>query len=110
MAIQLSERAAEEIKTILGQHDLSPETTYLRLSVKSGGCSGLTYGLDLTDARGEHDEGFDSYGIKLICDSKSYLYLNGTTVQFKEGITERGFVFNNPNATGFCTCGASFSA
>ena len=110
MALELTERAAQEVKTILAQQDTSPETTYLRLAAKGGGCSGYTYALDLTDTKGEHDEEFDSHWIKVICDSKSYLYLNGTTLDFKDELMGRGFVFNNPNATGTCGCGGSFSA
>ncbi len=110
MAIELTERAAREVKTILAEQEASPETTYLRLGVKGGGCSGFSYVLDLTATKGEHDEEHDSHGVKLICDPKSYLYLNGTTVDFKDEIMGRGFVFNNPNATGSCSCGSSFSS
>ena len=110
MAIELTERAAQEVKTILGKQNLPVEATYLRLSVKGGGCSGFTYALDLTETRGEHDELFDSHGVRLVCDPKSYLYLNGTTLDFKDEIMGRGFVFNNPNASGSCGCGSSFSA
>ncbi len=109
MAIELTERAADEIKTILQRREL-PGTTYLRASVKGGGCSGFTYVLDLTDAKGKHDEEFESNGVRILCDPKSYLYLNGTTVDFKDEIMGRGFVFNNPNASQSCGCGASFSA
>ncbi|UCD28857.1 MAG: iron-sulfur cluster assembly accessory protein, partial [Planctomycetota bacterium] len=76
---------------------------------KGGGCSGFTYSLDLTGTKGENDEEFEEYGIKMICDPKSYLYLNDTTVDFKDELMERGFVFDNPNATGTCGCGSSFS-
>ena len=110
MAIQLTERAAQEVKTILQQQSLPSGTAFLRLGAKGGGCGGFSYSLDLTDAKGEHDEEFGSHGIKLVCDPKSYLYLNGTTLDFKDEVMERGFVFNNPNATGTCGCGGSFSA
>lgn len=110
MAIQLTERAAQEIKTILQQQQRTSENTYLRLGVKGGGCSGFTYELDLTDACDEHDEQFESHGIRLVCDRKSYLFLNGTTLDFKDELMGRGFVFDNPNATSKCSCGSSFSA
>ena len=110
MALQLTERAAQEVKTILEQQSLPTEATFLRLGVKGGGCSGFSYSLDLTESKSEMDEEFDSHGIKLVCDPKSYLYLNGTTLDFKDEIMGRGFVFNNPNATHTCGCGSSFSA
>lgn len=110
MAITLTERAAQEIKTIVEQQNCSLENIYLRIGAKGGGCSGFTYSLDLTDVKNEQDETFDSFGIRIVCDLKSYLYLNGTSVDFKDELMGRGFVFNNPNATGSCGCGSSFSA
>jgi iron-sulfur cluster assembly protein len=110
MGLQMTERAAQEVKTILEQQSLPAEKTYLRLGVKGGGCSGFSYSLDLTEAKSDHDEEFDAHGVKLICDPKSYLYLNGTTLDFKDELTGRGFVFNNPNATHTCGCGSSFQA
>ncbi len=109
MAVNISERAASEVKTIIQQQNL-PENTYLRVGVKGGGCSGFSYTLDLTDSVGENDEVFDVHGVKVICDSKSYLYLNGVAVDFKDEVMGRGFVFNNPNASHTCGCGSSFSA
>ncbi len=110
MGLMLTERAAQEVKTILEQQNLPTESTFLRLGVKGGGCSGFSYSLDLTESKSEMDEEFDSHGIKLVCDPKSYLYLNGTTLDFKDEIMGRGFVFSNPNATHTCGCGSSFSA
>ena len=110
MAVTLTERAAQEVKTILEQQKLDANSTFMRMGVKGGGCSGFTYSLDLTEAKSELDEEFDSHGVKVVCDPKSYLYLNGTTIDFKEEIMGRGFVFNNPNATTSCGCGSSFSA
>lgn len=110
MSIQLTERAAQEVKTILEQQSLPAEATYLRLGVKGGGCSGFSYSLDLTESKSEQDEEFDAFGVKLVCDPKSYLYLNGVTLDFKDEVMGRGFVFNNPNATHSCGCGSSFSA
>ncbi len=110
MALMLTERAAQEVKTILEQQKLDPQATYLRLGVKGGGCSGFTYSLDLTEKKSDLDEEFETNGIKMVCDPKSYLYLNGTTLDFKDEIMGRGFVFNNPNATSSCGCGSSFNA
>ena len=110
MPITLTERAAQEVTTIVEQQKLSLENTYLRVGVKGGGCSGFTYSLDLTDVKNEQDETFDSFGIRIVCDMKSYLYINGTSVDFKDELMGRGFVFNNPNATNSCGCGSSFSA
>lgn len=110
MAIELTETAAREIKTIIQQQELSPEKVRLRVGVKGGGCSGFSYLLDLTEQERDNDETFDQFGIKVVCDPKSYLYLNGTKIDFKDEIMGRGFVFQNPNATSSCGCGSSFSA
>jgi iron-sulfur cluster assembly protein len=114
MAIELSETAAKEIKTIIADNaarqELDPEKTRLRVGVKGGGCSGFSYILDLVQSEKETDEKFEKHGIKIVCDPKSYLYLNGTTIDFKDEIMGRGFVFSNPNATSSCGCGSSFSA
>ena len=108
--IVLTERAASEVKTIIQQQSLDAEKTYLRLGVKGGGCSGFSYTLDLTESVGENDEQWDIHGIKVICDPKSNIYLEGTQLDFKDEIMGLGFVFNNPNATHTCGCGSSFSA
>ncbi len=110
MAIELSERAAQEIKTIIEQKKLDTEKAYLRLGVKGGGCSGFSYTLDLTEHKAENDEEWNIHGVRVICDPKSQIYLGGTSVDFKDEIMGRGFVFNNPNASQTCGCGSSFSA
>ena len=109
MAITMTERAAKEIRGVLEQNKL-PAGTCLRVGIKGGGCSGFSYTLDLCDAPAEEDEAFESHGIRLVCDPKSYLYLNGTEVDYKDELMGRGFVFNNPNAKGTCGCGSSFNA
>ncbi len=109
MAITLSETAAREIKTIIDQQGLSKEVA-LRVGVKGGGCSGFSYVLDLTESQPDNDEIMESNGVKIYADRKSYLYLNGTEIDFKDEIMGRGFVFKNPNATSTCGCGSSFSA
>jgi len=110
MAIEITETAAREIQSIIKQQELDEEKVCLRVGVKGGGCSGFSYLLDLTEQRRETDEMFDRNGISVVCDPKSYLYLNGTTIDFKDEVMGRGFVFSNPNATSSCGCGSSFSA
>ncbi len=106
----LSETAAREIRVIITQQELDADKVRLRVGVKGGGCSGFSYILDLTETQKDTDELFEQHGIKIIVDPKSLLYLNGVTVDFKDEIMGRGFVFNNPNATSSCGCGSSFSA
>lgn len=110
MSITVTEIAATEIKNIVNQQELDTEKVHLRVGVKGGGCSGFSYLLDLTEQHGEQDEIFEQHGISVICDPKSYLYLTGTTIDFKDEVMGRGFVFNNPNANATCGCGSSFSA
>ncbi len=110
MAITITAQAAAEIKNVIARQNLPPDRTYLRLGVKGGGCSGFTYSLDLASVKGEHDQEFEQDGIKCICDPKSMLYLEGVTLDFKDELMGRGFVFNNPNASSTCGCGSSFSA
>lgn len=110
MSIELTESAAREIRTIMEQQDLDKEKVCLRVGVKGGGCSGFSYVLDLTEAQKETDEAVECHGITVVCDPKSLLYLNKTTIDFRDEVMGRGFVFNNPNATTTCGCGSSFSA
>ena len=108
--VKITEMAAKEIKKIIADQELDAATICLRVGVKGGGCSGFSYLLDLTESQKETDEAFEYHGIKVICDPKSLLYLSGVTIDFKDEIMGRGFVFNNPNATSTCGCGSSFSA
>ena len=108
--VLLTETAAREIKTIIQQQELDAEKVRLRVGVKGGGCSGFSYILDLTETQKETDEAFERHGITVICDPKSLLYLNGVTIDFRDEIMGRGFVFNNPNASHTCGCGSSFQA
>ncbi len=107
--VLLTEAAAKEIRHIIEQQELDADKVRLRVGVKGGGCSGFSYILDLTESQKDTDEVFERHGIKLICDPKSLLYLNGTTVDFRDEIMGRGFVFKNPNATSSCGCGSSFA-
>jgi iron-sulfur cluster assembly protein len=113
--ITLTELAAENVRKFMAKSD-SPETQYLYVGVKGGGCSGLTYVLDLRDERGvpvaETDEAFLSHDIVVVCDLKSYMVgnLGGTTIDFEDGLMGKGFTFKNPNAKHSCGCGSSYSA
>ncbi len=109
--INLSETAAKEIKKIIIDQSLPDAQTRLRVGVKGGGCSGFSYVLDLTEeAKTENDEEMECNGVKILCDMKSYLYLNGVEIDFRDEVMGRGFVFKNPNATSTCGCGSSFQA
>lgn len=108
-AVILTPLAAKEIGRIIAEQELDADKVRLRVGVKGGGCSGFSYILDLTETQKDSDELFEQHGIKIIVDPKSLLYLGGTTVDFKDEIMGRGFVFNNPNANTSCGCGSSFS-
>ena len=107
--IVLTPTAAREVKTIIEQQELDKDKVRLRVGVKGGGCSGFSYILDLTEVKKDTDEELEFHGVKIICDPKSLLYLNGTTIDFKDEIVGRGFVFTNPNANSTCGCGSSFA-
>lgn len=113
--IRLSELAAKNVRDYMGKTE-SPDTQYLYVGVKGGGCSGLSYVLDLRDVRNapvaETDEVFESEGVVIACDLKSYIVgnLTGTLIDYQDGMTGRGFTFNNPNAKHTCGCGSSYSA
>lgn len=87
----------------------NPNTDFVRVGVKSGGCSGLSYDLKFDKNQKETDKVFESNGIKIIVDNKSFLYLIGTTLEYSGGLNGTGFVFKNPNANRTCGCGESFS-
>jgi iron-sulfur cluster assembly protein len=109
MAVGLSETAIKQVKQLKQSQNL-PETVFLRMGVKGGGCSGLSYLLEFDSEQGPHDKEFEVDGIKVVVDRKSYLYLNGTTLDYvNQGLTG-GFTFVNPNAKSSCGCGTSFSA
>ena len=111
MAIVLSESAAKEIKNIITEQNLPGDVTKLRVGVKGGGCSGFSYTLDLTEEQPtEADEEIECHGVKILCNQRAYLYLNGVEIDFKDEVMGRGFVFKNPNATSTCGCGSSFQA
>lgn len=107
--VAITPKAAEELKRTFSEHDL-PEGAGLRIGVKGGGCSGFSYVMGFDAAPAEDDHVIDVQGLKLFVDRKSALYLEGTTLDYVQTIQQQGFVFGNPNATGTCGCGQSFSA
>lgn len=107
--ITLTEKAASEVKRLIEAQNL-PEATALRVGVRGGGCSGLSYSLNFDAESKENDRSFDCNGVKLVVDSKSFLYLSGTTLDYADGLNGSGFTFDNPNASQSCGCGSSFSA
>lgn len=140
MPVIITDTAAREINNIVNQQGLDGDKIRLRVGVKGGGCSGFSYILDLTEVQKDTDELWEfsyrpsadgkgrtrvegatggtatavaepgTFTVRVVCDPKSYLYLNGTTIDFKDEIMGRGFVFSNPNASTTCGCGSSFSA
>jgi iron-sulfur cluster assembly protein len=110
MAILLTEKAASEVKRIMDDQKLE-EGTVLRVGVTGGGCSGFSYALGFDKQFDEKvDSRFEYHGVPVVVDKKSALYLDGTTVDFYDGIERRGFTFDNPNAVKSCGCGSSFQA
>ena len=109
MAVTITEKAASEIKRVIEGQSM-PETTCLRIGVAGGGCSGFQYSLGFDEQSDKSkDHVSDQHGISVAVDKKSFLYLDGTTIDFHEGLDKRGFTFNNPNAVKSCGCGSSFS-
>mgnify|MGYP001174316355 CR=1 FL=1 len=108
MGIAVTERAANEVKRVLNEQGLQ-EDTYLRLGVKGGGCSGLSYTIAFTESPSEDDHVLEEHGIRVLVDPKSIQFMDGIEFGFEESIVHRGFVFNNPQAERSCGCGSSFS-
>jgi iron-sulfur cluster assembly protein len=110
MAVLLTERAAAEIKRTMTDQKMDADTL-LRVEVVGGGCSGFQYSLRLDKAVDEKlDSKSEQHGVGVVVDRKSALYLDGTTIDYHEGIDKRGFSFENPNAVKSCGCGSSFQA
>ena len=110
MSITVSDKAVTELHRVMKAKDDLTEEAGLRLGVKGGGCAGFSYVMSLNAKPGLGDEILEESGIRLFVDPKSYLYLEGTELDFNDGLQDRGFVFRNPNSSGTCGCGASFSA
>jgi iron-sulfur cluster assembly protein len=107
MGVTLSESAAREVKKIMTEQG-SPDGMVLRVGVQGGGCSGLSYTLNFDSDVSERDRVAEFHGVKLAVDKKFEPYLEGTVVDFYDGLEKRGFVFNNPNVVKSCGCGSSF--
>jgi len=104
----VADSAKEKIESLLEAQSLSDDY-FIRVSVVSGGCSGLTYKMDFDNEIKANDQVFEDNGMKVICDTKSVLYLFNTTLEFTGGLEGKGFYFNNPNASRECGCGESFA-
>ena len=109
-AIHLTERAAKMIRALLEKEGVSPEVGGLRVGVQGGGCSGLSYAMRLDTQPRDRDKIFEEFGARIFVDAKSFLYLNGTTLEYEETLMRQGFVFQNPNSARSCGCGSSFTA
>lgn len=106
--IYVANSAKDRIDEIRVNDQLSDDH-FVRVSVTSGGCSGLTYNLDFDDELKKDDQVFEDNGVKVVTDLGSFLYLFNTTLEFSSGLNGKGFHFNNPNAARTCACGESFS-
>jgi iron-sulfur cluster assembly protein len=107
--IKVSDIAKKKVIELMQDDGYNPSTDYVRVGVKSGGCSGLSYDLKFDKENQEGDKVFVDNEVKIIVDKKSFLYLIGTTLEYSGGLNGTGFVFNNPNANRTCGCGESFS-
>lgn len=107
--IKVSDQAKEKAIQLMTEDGFKPFEDYIRVGVKSGGCSGLEYVLKFDNLKEDADQVFEDNGIKILIDKKSVLYLAGTVLEFSGGLNGKGFVFNNPNANRTCGCGESFS-
>ncbi|KAA3597196.1 MAG: iron-sulfur cluster assembly accessory protein [Calditrichaeota bacterium] len=105
--IEISPKAVKQIKTVMTDESISSDY-FLRVGVKGGGCSGLSYYLDFDSEERAGDKIFEEDGVRVVVDGKSFLYLNGTELDFSDGLNGKGFQFINPNASRTCGCGESF--
>jgi iron-sulfur cluster assembly protein len=107
--IKVSETAKKKVIELMTDEGFNAISDYVRVGVKSGGCSGLSYDLKFDNEQKEDDKVFEDNDVKIIVDKKSFLYLIGTTLEYSGCLNGAGFVFNNPNANRTCGCGESFS-
>lgn len=105
--IQLTDKAKIEVKKLIEQQ--AKPGAFLRVGVKVGGCSGLSYDVNFDDKMNPGDKIYDASGVMVVCDSKSALYLDGMTIDYSTELVGAGFKFVNPKATGSCGCGTSFA-
>ena len=106
--ITVSKSAKDEVLRLMQNGEVSSDK-FIRVGVKGGGCSGLSYDMDFDSKLTEQDKIFEDQGIKIAVDKKSFLYLAGTVLEYSGGLNGKGFAFNNPNASRTCGCGESFS-
>ncbi|RNC88034.1 MAG: iron-sulfur cluster assembly accessory protein [Winogradskyella sp.] len=107
--IKVSDTAKKKVVELMSDDGFDVSKDFIRVGVKSGGCSGLSYDLKFDNTKAEEDKVFEDNGVRIIVDKKSFLYLIGTTLEYSGGLNGTGFVFNNPNANRTCGCGESFS-
>ena len=107
--IKVATSAREKVSVLMQEEGFDPSSAYVRVGVKSGGCSGLSYDLSFDAEQKANDQLFEDNNVKIVVDKKSLLYLVGTTLEYSGGLNGKGFVFNNPNANRTCGCGESFS-
>ena len=107
--VTVSEKALEHVIVLMMNQGISPDTHYLRVGVKGGGCSGLSYAMDFDDTVTDMDEIVDLNSLKVIIDKKSVLYLYGTELDYSDGLNGKGFNWINPQASRTCGCGESFA-
>ena len=107
--IKVTPNAQEKVSQLMREEGFNPTQDFVRVGVKSGGCSGLSYDLSFDNSKSDQDRLFEDNQVKILVDKKSLLYLLGTTLEYSGGLNGKGFVFNNPNAERTCGCGESFS-
>ncbi len=107
--IKVSEIAKTKVTQLMREEGFDPSQDFIRVGVKSGGCSGLSYDMHFDHSTRPDDKIFEDNDVKIVVDKKSFLYLVGTTLEYSGGLNGKGFVFNNPNANRTCGCGDSFS-
>ena len=107
--IKVSEQAKSKLISLMTEEGYDAQNDFVRVGVKSGGCSGLSYELKFDKAQQDNDKVFEDNNIKIAVNKSSFLYLAGTTLEYSGGLNGKGFVFQNPNAQRTCGCGESFS-
>ncbi|UGU18312.1 iron-sulfur cluster assembly accessory protein [Sinomicrobium kalidii] len=107
--IKVSDTARRKVVELMTEEGYDASSDFVRVGVKSGGCSGLSYELKFDKLQSEEDKVFEDNAVRILVDKKSFLYLVGTTLEYSGGLNGKGFVFNNPNAQRTCGCGESFS-
>ena len=108
-AISITDKARLKVYALMNESGVAPSEYFVRVGVKGGGCSGLSYELDFDDEIKKGDMEFGDDQLKIVCDMKSFLYLCGTELDFSDGLNGKGFNFVNPNASRTCGCGESFA-